>query len=44
MVLTGKYSNCAVLNWNHGMAWIVGGEVTAGAVHTTGGVMVEEVS
>ncbi|WP_220582042.1 hypothetical protein [Haloarcula nitratireducens] len=44
MVLAGKYSNCAILDWNHWMTWVVGCEVAAGAVHTTGGVMVEEFS
>ncbi|MBX0298037.1 hypothetical protein [Haloarcula nitratireducens] len=44
MVLTGKHSNCAILDWNHRMTWVVGGEVTAGAVHTASGVMVEEFS
>ncbi|MBV0926353.1 hypothetical protein KTS45_19275 [Halomicroarcula limicola] len=43
MVLTGKHSNCAILNWNHRMTWIVGGEVAAGAVYTPSGVMIEEI-
>ncbi|MBX0298242.1 hypothetical protein [Haloarcula nitratireducens] len=44
MILAGKHSNCAILDWNHWMTWIVGSEVTAGAVHTTSGVIVEEFS
>ncbi|WP_167768588.1 hypothetical protein [Haloarcula amylovorans] len=44
MVLTGKHSNCAILDWNHRVTWVVGGEVTARTVHTASGVMVEEFS
>ncbi|WP_167768620.1 hypothetical protein [Haloarcula amylovorans] len=44
MVLTGKHSNCAILDWNHGMMGIGGCEVTAGAVHTASGEIIEQFS
>lgn len=41
---TRKDSNCSVLNWDQGLVWVVGREVTAGTTDTSGWSVREEFS